>query len=100
MVDVYIPEQNFDQNVHDQYFDNAKAGTLDVLGATFEETMYYNPVNALGRIADQKLGRGRQGRNLTRDEYLESEYYREGMTVGEDGITEGLASLLADRHDE
>ena len=100
MVDVYIPEQNFDQNVHDQYFDNAKAGTLDVLGATFEETMYYNPVNALGRIAEQKLGRGRQGRNLTREEYLQSEYYREGMTVGEDGITEGLASLLADRHDE
>lgn len=100
MVDVYIPEQNFDQNVHDQYFDNAKAGTLDVLGATLDETMYYNPVNALGRIADQKLGRGRQGRNLTREEYLESEYYREGMTVGEDGITEGLASLLADRHDE
>ena len=100
MVDVYIPEQNFDQNVHDQYFDNAKAGTLDVLGATLDETMYYNPVNALGRIADQKLGRGRQGRNLTREEYLQSEYYREGMTVGEDGITEGLASLLADRHDE
>jgi len=100
MVDVYIPEQNFDQNVHDQYFDNAKAGTLDVLGATLDETMYYNPVNALGRIAEQKLGRGRQGRNLTREEYLQSEYYREGMTVGEDGITEGLASLLADRHDE
>jgi len=100
MVDVYIPEQNFDQNVHDQYFDNAKAGTLDVLGATLDETMYYNPVNALGRIAEQKLGRGRQGRNLTREEYLESEYYREGLTVGTDGITEGLASLLADRHDE
>ena len=31
MVNVYIPEQSFDQNVHDQYFDNAKAGTLDVL---------------------------------------------------------------------
>ena len=100
MVDVYIPEQKFDQNVHDQYFDNAKAGTLDVLGATLDETMYYNPVNALGRIAEQKLGRGRQGRNLTREEYLESEYYREGLTVGTDGITEGLASLLADRHDE
>ena len=100
MVDVYIPEQKFDQNVYDQYFDNAKAGTLDVLGATLDETMYYNPVNALGRIAEQKLGRGRQGRNLTREEYLESEYYREGLTVGTDGITEGLARLLADRHDE
>jgi len=100
MVDVYIPEQNFDQNVHDQYFDNAKAGTLDVLGATFEETMYYNPLNALGRIADQKLGQGRKGRHLTREEYLESEYYREGMDINQDGITEGLASLLAERHDE
>lgn len=100
MVDVYIPEQNFDQNVHDQYFDNAKAGTLDVLGATFEETMYYNPLNALGRIADQKLGQGRKGRHLTREEYLNSEYYREGMDINQDGITEGLASLLAERHDE
>ena len=57
MVNVYIPEQSFDQNVHDQYFDNAKAGTLDVLGATFEETLYYNPVNALGRIGEQYLER-------------------------------------------
>ena len=100
MVEIYIPEQNFDQNAHNQYFDNAKAGTLDVLGATFEETMYYNPLNALGRIADQKLGKGRKGRHLTREEYLESEYYREGMDINQDGITEGLASLLAERHDE
>jgi len=100
MADVYIPEQNFDQNVHNQYFDNAKAGTLDVLGATFEETMYYNPLNALARIADQKLGQGRKGRHLTREEYLESEYYREGMDINQYGIAEGLASLLAERHDE
>ena len=36
MVDVFLPEQNFDKNVHDQYFDNARAGKLDGLGATFE----------------------------------------------------------------
>ena len=100
MVDVYIPEQTFNKSLHDQYFNHAKAGTLDVLGATFEETMYYNPLNALGRIADQKLGQGRKGRHLTREEYLESEYYREGMDINQDGITEGLASLLAERHDE
>ena len=100
MVSVYIPEQSFDQNVHDQYFDNAKAGTLDVLGATFEETLYYNPVNALGRIGEQYLGKGRQGRTLTKEEYLDSKYYREGFTVNDDGISEGMAQLLADRHDE
>ena len=100
MVNVYIPEQSFDQNVHDQYFDNAKAGTLDVLGATFEETLYYNPVNALGRIGEQYLGKGRQGRTLTKEEYLDSEYYREGFSVNDDGISEGMAQLLANRHDE
>tara|TARA_R100000234_G_scaffold34828_1_gene20642 strand:+ start:7438 stop:9153 length:1716 start_codon:yes stop_codon:yes gene_type:complete len=100
MVNVYIPEQSFDQNVHDQYFDNAKAGTLDVLGATFEETLYYNPVNALGRIGEQYLGKGRQGRTLTKEEYVDSEYYREGFSVNDDGISEGMAQLLADRHDE
>ena len=100
MFNVYIPEQSFDQNVHDQYFDNAKAGTLDVLGATFEETLYYNPVNALGRIGEQYLGKGRQGRTLTKEEYLDSEYYREGFSVNDDGISEGMAQLLANRHDE
>ncbi len=100
MVDVFIPEQNFDKNVHDQYFDNARAGTLDVLGATFEETLYYNPANALSRIVEQKLTRGRQGRTLTREEYFESEHFREGVSVDDEGITEGLAKLLAERHDE
>jgi hypothetical protein len=100
MVDVFIPEQNFDKNVHDQYFDNARAGTLDVLGATFEETLYYNPANALGRIIEQKLTRGRQGRTLTREEYFDSEHFREGVSVDDEGITEGLAKLLAERHDE
>ena len=100
MVDVFIPEQNFDKNVHDQYFDNARAGTLDVLGATFEETLYYNPANALGRIVEQKLTRGRQGRTLTREEYFDSEHFREGVSVDDEGITEGLAKLLAERHDE
>ena len=100
MVDVYIPEQNFDQNVHDQYFDNAKAGTLDVLGATLDETLYYNPVNALGRIGEQLVGKGRQGQTLSKEDYLNSSYYRDGMQINDDGITEGLAQLLADRHDE
>jgi hypothetical protein len=100
MVDVYIPEQKEDENLRNQYFDYAKTGTLDVLGSTLDETLYYNPANALGRLAEQKLGSGREGRMLTKDEWAESDYFREGIEVGDEGIKEGLATLLADRYDE
>lgn len=100
MVNVYIPEQEEDPNLRNDYHRYARAGTLDVLGATFQETLYYNPLNALDRLAEQYLGKGTTGRVLSKDEWSSSEYYREGLEVGDDGITEGLATLLADRHDE
>ena len=100
MVDIYFPEQKDDPNLREQYFDFARAGTLDVLGATLDETLYYNPASALGRLLEQKLGSGRKGTILSADEYQESEFFRPGIEVGDEGITTGLASLLADRHDE
>ena len=49
---------------------------------------------------EQKLGSGRKGTTLSAEEYQESEFFRPGIEVGDEGITTGLASLLADRHDE
>lgn len=100
MVNVFIPEQTYDKNLAEQYFDVTELGTLDILGATFEETMYYNPTNALGRLSEQFIGEGRTGRTLTKDEWAQSEYFRPGIEVGEDGIKEGLANLFAQRHDK
>ena len=100
MVDIFFPEQKDDPNLRKQYFDFARAGTLDVLGATLDETLYYNPASALGRLLEQKLGSGRKGTTLSAEEYQESEFFRPGIEVGDEGITTGLASLLADRHDE
>lgn len=100
MVDIYFPEQKDDKPLRDGYHDFAKAGTLDVLGATLDETLYYNPASALGRLLEQKLGSGRKGTTLSAEEYQESEFFRLGIEVGDEGITTGLASLLADRHDE
>jgi len=100
MVNVFIPEQTYDKNLAEQYFDVTELGTLDILGATFEETMYYNPANALGRLSEQFIGQGRTGITLTKDEWAESEYFRPGIEVGEDGIKEGLANLFAQRHDK
>ena len=100
MVDIFFPEQKDDKPLRDGYHDFAKAGTLDVLGATLDETLYYNPASALGRLLEQKLGSGRKGTTLSAEEYQESEFFRPGIEVGDEGITTGLASVLADRHDE
>ena len=100
MVEVYIPEQEYDPNIGRNYFDVTKVGTLDVLGATLDETFYYNPLNAADRFFEQKLGEGQRGRILTPDEYADSAYFREGIDVGPDGIKEGLAKLLAERQDK
>lgn len=100
MVDFYIPEQQFDQSAFDNYFGVSKAGTLDVLGATLDETLYYNPLNALNRTFDQYLGPGADGQRMSAEEFRASKYYREGIEVDDEGITEGLANLLAERHDE
>ena len=99
MVDMFIPEQRFDKASHDSYYSNSKVGTLDVLGATLDETLYYNPGAAANRFLDQYLGPGRTGKRLTPDEWRESEFYREGIEVDDAGITEGLAGLLAERKD-
>jgi hypothetical protein len=99
MVDFYVPEQQFDKNAFDSYFDISKAGTLDVLGATLDETLYYNPLSALNRTFDQYAGPGADGRRLSAEEHRESQYYRPGIEVDEDGMTEGLANLLAERYD-
>ena len=74
MVDIYYQEQQDDPNLRNQYHDFAKAGTLDVLGATLDETLYHNPLNALDRLAEQKLGSGREGRTISQDEWRRSDF--------------------------
>jgi|14BtaG_2_1085337.scaffolds.fasta_scaffold01805_2 hypothetical protein len=100
MVDVFIPEQKPDKNTYDNYLNTTTFGTLDVLGATLDETLYYNPLSAANRFFDQYTGEGRTGQKLSPDEWAQSPYFREGIEVGEEGITEGLANLLAERKDK
>ena len=100
MVDVQIPEVEFNQNRLDKYFDTTKVGTLDVLGATLEDTFYYNPTNALDRFLQMQFGSGTTGNILSPEQYKESEYFREGLEAPEDGIKEGYAQLLAQNYDK
>lgn len=100
MVNYFYEEQQYDQNLFNQYFDVAKSSTLDVLGDTFSETLYYNPANALYRLAEQHSYDGTRGKVLSKEEYMESEHFRSGIKVEDTGIKEGLAKLLAERKDK
>lgn len=98
-MNLYIPEQSDDPNLRANYFDYTTAGTLDVLGQTFADVIYYNPATALGRMSEFYMQKD-SGKKLTKQQWNDSEYFREGIDVGEDGIYEGAASLLANRYDE
>lgn len=100
MVDVFVPEIEFNQNRQNTYFDATKVGTLDVLGATLEETFYYNPTNAVDRFLEMQFGQGRTGNILSPEQYKTSEYFREGFDLPEEGIKEGYAQLLAQNYDK
>ena len=93
------PKLTNDPVLRQQYFNNTNVGTLDVLGATFDDTLYYNPLNAGARTFDYFVNKDK-GKKYTKQEWSDSKYYREGITVGDDGIHEGAASILAERHDE
>ena len=73
-------------------------GTLDVLGATFEETLYYNPASALNRYFTLEAAKD-NGQRLQQKDWEISEYYRDGIEVGPEGITTGEAALLAENYD-
>ena len=100
MVDVFVPEIEFNENRQNTYFDATKVGTLDVLGATLEETFYYNPTNAVDRFLEMQFGQGRTGNILSPEQYKTSEYFREGFDLPEEGIKEGYAQLLAQNYDK
>ena len=98
MLPIYISPQQDNPVLRENYFDYAQSGTMDVLGATFGQAFYENPMNALIRSTSLYFGSD-TGRKLTPDEYKDSPYFRKGITVDEDGIYEGAASILAERFD-
>lgn len=95
---LYLPEQQYNPELTNNYFDYKQSGLLDVLGKDFEQVMYENPMSALGRTIELYRSKG-TGKKLTADEYKDSFYYREGLEVPDDGIYESEASILAERYD-
>lgn len=99
MPNLYIPPQQEPQDVRENYFEVTKASSGQVIAAAFEQALYENPLSAVARIG-KYAGSTFRGRRLSQNEWRDSEYYREGITVPENGIREGAAELLAQKHDE
>jgi len=95
---IFTEPQRYDAALANNYFNEDKVGTLDVLGATFEQTLYENPMSALGRTVEL-YNFSNKYKKLTPEEYKESQFYREGIEVPSDGIYEGAALILAERYD-
>jgi hypothetical protein len=99
MTGIYLPEAQDDKLARDQFLNYSVSDNLDVLGATLEETFYYNPFVALSRQMvlkhQQKIGN-----KLGKDEWAASDYYRDGLVYPEDGLTEGAAKAIAQSYDQ
>jgi hypothetical protein len=96
---LYIPPQATDENLRRDYFSYSKVGTLDILGATFQQAMYENPMSSAIRSAELAF-KGGSGRKLTAEEYKTSDFFRPGIEVTQEGIYESKASMLAERYDD
>ena len=97
MVNIYLPPQGVNEQAKQGYFSNMSVGTLDVLGATFEQTLSENPLGSLVRFG-QLTSKEYTGRRLSRDEYEQSEYFREGIEYY-DRLTDTAAAQLAENYD-
>ena len=99
MTNLYLPSQQDDPILRDEFENYAVASNLDVLGTTLEETLYYNPFVSISRgmvLRHQKT----QGKQLSEEEFKNSEYYREGLVYPQEGISEGAAIVIAESYDE
>ncbi len=97
MVNIYMPPQSVNEQVKQSYFTNMPVGTLDVLGATFEQTLSENPLNSLIRFG-QLTSKEYTGARLSKEEWEQSEYFREGIEYY-DRLTDTAAAQLAESYD-
>ena len=99
MAGLYLPEAQDDANLRNNFLDYSVSDNLDVLGATLEETFYYNPFVSLSRqmvLRHQK----KVGNKLSQIQWELSDHFRDEITYPEEGFTEGAARVLAESYDE
>lgn len=95
---MYLPDNQDNPILRNNYFSSTKASTFDVLSTTLHDTLRYNPLSVVSRTLDY-YSKEKQGKKLSKDAWSTSPYFREGIEVGEDGIHEEAAKFLAEDFD-
>jgi len=99
MSGLYLPEAEDDEVARDQFLNYSVSSTSAVLGATFEETFYYNPfMSGMRNIALR--GAQKRGEVINKEDWKNSEDYRDGLNYPEAGLTKAAAMFIADGFDE
>jgi len=97
-MDLLIPDQYDDTTLQGNFADYSYSSNSLLFTTAIEDALYSNPTTALYKMGELFVA-NRSGQKLSKDEWSQSEFYREGLDVGEDGITDEAAAVLAERHD-
>lgn len=97
MVDIYYPELSTSKSHVRNFFKNTPAKTSDVLSEEFGAAARFG-IDALNTIGIA-IESGFDDRVLTEEEYKDSPYFREGVSVPQGGFKESIAKLTADSYD-
>tara|TARA_Y100000385_G_scaffold290325_1_gene363024 strand:+ start:2898 stop:4604 length:1707 start_codon:yes stop_codon:yes gene_type:complete len=98
MVDMYTPKPSSSTRHLNNYFSTTPVSTGEVLGEEFRSAARFG-VDALRSIGGA-VARGFSGEELlTLQEYRNSEFFREGIEVGPQGIKISAAKDLAESYD-
>jgi len=97
-MELLIPDQYDDTTLQGNFADYSYSSNSLLFTTAIEDALYSNPTTALYKMGELFVA-NRSGQKLAKDEWEQSEFFREGLEVGDDGITDEAAAVLAERHD-
>jgi hypothetical protein len=99
MGSLYLPEAQDDEVARNEFLNYSVSSTSAELGATLEETFYYNPfMSGMRNLALRQAQK--TGEMINKEDWKNSEDYRDGLNYPEAGFTKAAAMFIADRFDE
>ena len=99
MSGLYLPETQDDSIARDDFLNYSVSSNLDVLSTTLKETFYYNPFMSGMRNVMLRVHQ-KSGETIDKETWKNSEYYRDGLSYPESGLTKTAAMFIANRFDE
>lgn len=99
MVNIYYPKTGETPETRENYLSLYQSSTSNVLGAVFGQVASENPISSTARYFEIKAAKQR-GTVLTQQEYEASEYYRPGVDVGPEGMSDAALKIIAENYDD